>query len=211
MRVASPSGVRYETDADLRRLAWGRRDRVRFVDVPEKRYLVIDGTDVPGSEAYQAAIGAVFGMAYGLHFGLRGRGVRGHRVGTFGALYWLTPEQLAGESSSADAMPHGWRWRLLIDVPDEATESDVEVARQRIGSSAGTVELEAWSEGPCGQILHVGPYGAETPAIRRLHDAIAAHGLRPVGPLHEIYLNDPRRVGEERARTLLRQAVQPLG
>jgi hypothetical protein len=43
--------------------------------------------------------------------------------------------------------------------------------------------------------------------IRKLHAAIAAAGLRPNGPHHEIYLNDPHRVGEERAKTVLRQPV----
>jgi hypothetical protein len=210
MTVATDAAVRFETDTELRHLAWARRDRARFVDVPEKRYLVIDGTDVPGGDAYRAAIGGLYGAAYGLHFGLRGRGIRGHRVGAFGALYWLTPEQLAGESSSTDAAVVDWRWRLLIDVPDEATDADVQAARERIGPAASQVALATWTEGHCGQILHVGSYGSETPTIRRLHEAMAARGLRPVGPLHEIYLNDPRRVGEENAKTLLRQVVEPI-
>lgn len=211
MTVTTDTGAPFETDTEIRRLAWARRDRVRFVDVPEKRYLAVDGTDVPGGEAYQAAIGALFGAAYGLHFGLRGRGIRGHRIGEFGALYWLTPDQLAGESSSPATAGVDWRWRLLIDIPDEATGADVEAARERIGEAASRVELITWREGRCGQILHVGSYGSETPTIRRLHEAMATRGLRPVGPLHEIYLNDPRRVGEEKAKTLLRQAVEPTG
>lgn len=210
MSVTRDPDVRFETDTELRGLAWARRDRARFVDVPEKRYLLIDGTDTPGGDAYRAAIGALYGVAYGLHFGLRRRGLRGHRVGELGALYWLTPDQLAGESSSTDAAQADWRWRLLMDIPDEATAAEVEAARDGAGPAAMPVELATWAEGRCGQILHVGSYGSETPTVRRLYEAMAARGLRPVGPLHEIYLNDPSRVGEQNARTVLRQAVEPI-
>lgn len=210
MSVARGPDVRFETDTELRRLVCARRDRARFVDVPEKSYLVIDGSDAPGGDAYRAAIGALYGVAYGLHFGLRSRGVRGHRVGDFGALYWLTPDQLVAESSSPVATDVDWRWRLLIDIPDEAAAVEVEAAREAVGPAAAQVELATWTEGRCGQILHVGSYGSETPTLRRLYEAVAARGLRPVGPLHEIYLNDPSRVGEVNAKTVLRQAVEPI-
>jgi hypothetical protein len=210
MSVATGPDVRFDTGTELRGLAWARRDRARFVDVPEERYLVMDGTDTPGGDAYLAAIGALYAVAYGLHVGLRRRGVRGHHIGAFGALYWLTPDQLAGASSSPVASGVDWRWRLLIDIPDEAAAADVQAARDAIGPPASQVELVTWREGRCGQILHVGSYGSETPALRRLYEAMAGRGLRPVGPLHEIYLNDPSRVGEENARTVLRQEVEPI-
>ena len=75
------------------------------------------------------------------------------------------------------------------------------------GEFAGRMYRDTWAEGPSAQILHVGPYGDEGPTIQKLHGAIAAAGLRPHGPHHEIYLNDPHRVGEDRARTVLRQPV----
>src|SRR5690606_198897 len=125
-------------------------------------------------------------------------------VGRLEALYWLTPEELLG-SEATDGSPAGssdWRWRLLIAVPRATTRDEVAVAARsdRIG-------LDEWTEGPSAQILHIGPYGDEGPTIRKLQAAIAAAGLRPHGPHHEIYLNDPHRVGEDRARTVLRQAV----
>jgi hypothetical protein len=127
------------------------------------------------------------------------------------ALYWFTPEELLGSqpTDAAPGVPHDWRWRLLIAVPDATTRDEVAVAAR--SGSAGPVEerieLDEWTEGQSAQILHVGPYGDEGPTIRKLHGAIAAAGLRPHGPHHEIYLNDPHRVGEDRARTVLRQPV----
>ena len=202
--------VTFEHGDDLRRLASARRDRVRFVTLPPARFLMIDGTDVPGSPEYLDAIGTLFATAYRLHFFLKGRGVS-EPVGMLEALYWFTPEELLGsETSDVDSGgPRDWRWRLLIAVPDATTRDEVAVAA-RSGKGSPWEErivLDEWAEGPSAQILHVGAYGDEGPTIRKLHGAIAAAGLQPRGPHHEIYLNDPHRVGEDRARTVLRQPV----
>lgn len=202
--------VTFERGDALRRLASARRDRVRFVTLPPARFLAIDGTEPPGSPEYLAAIGSLFATAYRLHFLLQGRGVT-EPVGRLEALYWFTPERLL-DSANADVSPAGpsdWRWRLLIAVPEATTRDEVAVAAQsgQEIALAERIRLEEWTEGPSAQILHVGSYGDEGPTIRKLHDAIAAAGLRPHGPHHEIYLNDPHRVGEDRARTVLRQAV----
>ncbi len=71
------------------------------------------------------------------------------------------------------------------------------------------MRLERLAEGRCAQVLHVGPYEAEGPAIARLHAWIAAQGLRRHGRHHEIYLDDPRTTAPERLRTLLRHPVRP--
>lgn len=202
--------VTFEHGDDLRRLASARRDRVRFVTLPPARFLAIDGSEVPGSPAYIEAIGALFGTAYPLHYLLKGRGVS-EPVGMLEALYWFTPEELLGSETTdaASTGPRDWRWRLLIAVPDATTRDEVAVAAQSGKGSPweDRIVLDEWAEGPSAQILHVGPYGDEGPTIRKLHAAIAAAGMRAHGPHHEIYLNDPHRVGEDRARTVLRQPV----
>jgi len=201
--------VAFDRDADLRRLASARRDRVRFVMVPRSAFLAIDGTEAPGSETFLAAIGALYGIAYRLHFALKARGID-ERVGMLEALYWMSPEELTADAPTDGSRAMSWRWRLLIAVPEAATEDDVDAACRAPADDpvAVRVYLDRWTEGPSAQILHVGPYGDETPTLRRLHAAIEAAGLRPRGAHHEIYLNDPNRVGEDRARTVLRQPVE---
>ena len=209
MPAVMTSHITFEHGDDLRRLASARRDRVRFVTLPTARFLAIDGTDAPGSAGYLEAIGALFAAAYRLHFLLKARGVN-EQVGRLEALYWLTPSELLGAETTKPGRATGeWRWRLLIAVPQPTTRDEVAVAaRSGKGNPAEErIVLDDWTEGPSAQVLHVGPYGDETPTIRRLHDAIHAAGLRPHGPHHEIYLNDPHRVGEDRARTVLRQPV----
>jgi hypothetical protein len=204
-----PDPVAFDTDDDLHRLASARRDRVRFVNVPAWRYLALDGTDQPGSEGYQLAIAALFGTAYRLHFALKARGVAAP-VGGLEGLYWLTAKQRMSDDATGTAPDVEWRWRMLIAVPPEATEDEVDAA-VRAGEPTDMLRrlyLDRWTEGPSAPILHVGPYEAERPTLRRLADAITAAGLRPRGPHHEIYLNDPRRAGPDRTKTVLRQGVE---
>ena len=66
---------------------------------------------------------------------------------------------------------------------------------------------EPFAEGRAAQVLHVGPYAAETPTIARLHAAIEAAGLTARGRHHEIYVGDPRRSAPDRLLTILRQPV----
>ena len=60
--------VVFEQGDDLRRLASARRDRVRFGMVPRAAFLAIDGNAEPGSDEFIAAIGALYPIAYRLHF-----------------------------------------------------------------------------------------------------------------------------------------------
>ncbi|HSM39006.1 MAG TPA: hypothetical protein VK838_06695 [Candidatus Limnocylindrales bacterium] len=207
--------VELERSDDLIALSRARRDRVRFVNVPEAAYFAIDGTEPPGSEPYMSAIGTLFPIAYALHFALRGRGVS-HPVGMLEGLYWLTPEEvLDGEEPGvrADSDYH-WRWRLLIAVPPPATEAEVEAAirdaaRRRPLPLIDRLQVVRWAEGPAAQLLHMGAYLAETPSIRQLDLAIRDAGFEPHGLHHEIYLNNPQQVGEENARTVIRRPIRP--
>jgi len=69
------------------------------------------------------------------------------------------------------------------------------------------VRIELLEEGPCAEVLHVGPYADEAATIARLHTFIRESGRAPRGRHHEIYLSDPRRTRPDRLRTVLRQPV----
>jgi hypothetical protein len=68
--------------------------------------------------------------------------------------------------------------------------------------------LTTIAEGRALQMLHVGPYDAEQPTLDALHRYAADHGLVVAGKHHEIYLNDPRKSGPSRAKTVIRLPVR---
>jgi hypothetical protein len=198
-----------------RALVHARRDRVTYVEVPRRRYLAVDGCERPGGQTFRNAIGTLYPIAYSLHFLLKRAGID-VPVGAIEGLFWP-----AGGQGSADVTerespsPQAWNWRLMVPVPDAATEEDVErairvAAEERSLPAISCLHVVEWQEGESAQMLHVGPYAAEPQTIARLQKAIARAGLRVNGPHHEIWLNDPHRVGEARAKTIIRFAVRPL-
>jgi hypothetical protein len=191
-------------------------ERTRFVYVPYRRYLAIEGDAAPGSDEFQAAIGALYAVGYTLHFVLKGRGVSAP-VGMLEGVYWMDrPEPIPLERFALEGSVVPMRWRLLVVAPEEATDEEIAAAIAEAGQR-GTASSEAlarlcckgWLEGESAQILHVGAYDAEYPTATRLHAAMAAAGLRPRGCHHEIYLSAPSEA-PERTRTIIRQPVEEI-
>lgn len=196
-------------------LGHARRDRIEFVEVPERCYLAVDGCERPGGQTYQNAIGTLYPIAYTLHFRLKRAGIQAP-IGMLEGLYYLTPQDVMDEDRPTDEWDGSgsWSWRLLIPVPEVASEEDVEAAVREAAArktlpAVSRFHIVRWQEGPSAQLLHVGSYAAEGPTTAKLLAAIAAAGLEPHGPHHEIYLNNPSQVGEDKARTIIRMAVRP--
>ncbi len=216
MTITAQPVVEFEHPEHWEDLLAADADRTRFVYVPYRRYLAIEGDAVPGSDDFQAAIGALYAVGYTLHFALKGRGVS-VPVGMLEGVYWMDrPEPIPLERFASEGSVIPMRWRLLLVTPEEATDEEIEAAIEEAGRR-GTAPTEAlarlackgWLEGESAQILHVGPYDAEYPTASRLHDAMVAAGLRARGCHHEIYLSAPSEA-PERTRTIIRQPVEEI-
>lgn len=70
------------------------------------------------------------------------------------------------------------------------------------------VKFEQLKEGKCVQILHIGPYSTEPESLAKMYELMREKRLIFNGLHHEIYLSDPRKVPEEKWRTILRQPVR---
>ena len=106
-----------------------------------------------------------------------------------------------------------WRWKLLIRQPDFVTEEIVEKAGEEIMKKkklemVNEVKFEKMREGKCVQILHIGPYSTEPESLEKMNELMKEKGLVYNGFHHEIYLSDPRKVPEEKLKTILRQSVK---
>jgi hypothetical protein len=169
-----------------------------LVDVPEFKFLMIDGHGDPNS-SLQPAIQALYGASYKLKFALkRGPLAVDYKVMPLEGL-WSVPDMTTFSVEHKD----DWDWTLMIRQPDEVDEqmlADLPVS--------GAVRLERWEEGQAAQLMHVGPYAEEGPSVERLHAFIEEQGLERAGRHHEIYLGDPRRAAPEKLRTVLRQPAR---
>jgi hypothetical protein len=181
---------------------------VAVVDVPEMRFLMIDGRGDPNTEStYQQAVEALYAVAYGCKFAVKkGTGVD-YAVMPLEGLWWT--EDMARFSLDAR---DDWQWTMMIMQPDDVSEELVgqtldDVRRKKALPALDEMRLESFREGLAVQIMHIGPYAAEEPTVARLHAYIEESGHLLQGKHHEIYLGDPRRTAPERLRTILRQPM----
>ena len=169
-----------------------------LVDVPEFRFLMIDGHGDPNT-ASEPAIGALYQASYRLKFALkRGPLALDYKVMPLEGLWW-TPDM-----SKFSAERKGeWDWTLMIRQPEEVDDEMVAATEPEL-----PLRLEHWTEGPAAQVMHIGPYSEEGPTIALLHAFIKEQGLELDGKHHEIYLGDPRRAAPEKLKTVVRQPVR---
>jgi len=184
-----------------------------IVEVPELAFLMLDGRGDPNSaEEYQAALQALYGVAYTLKFTLKKAAPeRDFKVAPLEGLWWTDGEPPSSEALQADR--DAWNWTMMIAVPDDVTAAEVAAAadaaaRRRPLPAAALVRLERFAEGQAAQVMHIGPYAEEAPTIARLHEFVAEQGYELRGRHHEIYLGDPRRTAPERLKTVLRHPVK---
>lgn len=180
------------------------------VDVPELRYLAVDGRGDPNtSAAYAAAVEALYGVAYALKFAGKKADGRDFVVGPLEGL-WRADDPAVFLTRDKAA----WAWTMMISQPDWITEETVRaavaaVAGKKANPALAEVRLRSLTEGRCVQILHIGSYDDEGPTLERLHGTyLPDHGLTFNGDHHEIYLSDPRRTEPAKLKTILRQPVK---
>jgi hypothetical protein len=189
-----------------------KRDSPQLIQVPDHQYLMIDGHGDPNTAVYEAAVSALYPLAFKLKFASKHHLERDYVVMPLEGLWWA--EEMDSYTTARDSSR--WDWTLLILTPNWITLDMFTAAVDQLRGSKepperlGDVRLETLSEGQCVQALHVGAYDDEAELLRRMHEEfIPQRGLRMVGKHHEIYLSDPRRVEPSKLRTILRQPVAP--
>lgn len=170
-----------------------------LVTIPRAKHLAIEGRGIPGDEGSQEDVGALYSVAFTIKMASKLAG-RDYGVSKLEGLWW-------GKRGKE------WRWKFLIRTPDFIGEKErrqaVETLREKgKPPEVAKVRLEEINEGLCVQMLHVGSYDAEAPAIAAMEAFAAENGLAFRDLHHEVYLSDPRRVAPERLRTILRHPVR---
>jgi hypothetical protein len=198
-----------------------RKGSVDFMDVPELGYVTVEGIGRPGGAEFTAAVQALYTVSYGARFLLKKERGDAPQPMPLEAQWWVDdPVQwdilaavALGTAVGAGADRSRWGWRVMIVQPEpidiDIVVQAIERARAKTLPALRSLRYERWEEGHCAQLLHVGPYSAESPSIVRLHKAIAEAGYRPRGRHHEIYLSDPRRCAPHKLRTILRHPIAP--
>ena len=178
----------------------------RIIATTPGTYLALTGQSAPGSDDYGARVADLYAVAYTLKFRRKLGAGPDFAVGKLECRWLALPD-----TRHATA---GWEWQLLIRVPDLITAAELDetisvLIDKKKPVTVREVNLVTLHEGPCVQMLHIGPYDREPETFGTMQAFAAQQGHAVHGAPHEIYLSDPRRVEPDRLKTILRQPMQP--
>lgn len=177
-----------------------RAGRIDIVNIPERLILAVDGVGQPPGGEFSDAIGALYSVSYTAKFDVKARGLESPKVQMLECLWDMGPKNDA------------WKWRLFIA---QMPPLDVRTVKRAIALAKAKkpnplhdrLEVTRWREGLCAQTLHVGPYDTVGTIYEQLEAAVATLGYRFAGTVHEIYMNDPGRVGPDKTKTIIRVPI----
>jgi len=181
-----------------------------LVDVPKMNFLTINGTGDPNTaQSFQEAIEALYGLSYTLKFMIKKSEKKiDYVVMPLEGLWWT--EDMSKFSINNK---NTWKWTLMIMQPPPVTKelvdkAHIEVKQKKELPALSKVRFKSIEEGLSAQIMHIGPFSAEGPTIKKLHSFIVGHGHKLREKHHEIYLSDFRRTKPDKQRTVLRQPIK---
>lgn len=97
---------------DLKHLYGASAKNIETLEVPEMKYLMIDGSGDPNSSEFQMAVEALYAAAYGIKFNAKKAG-SDYTVMPLEGLFWME------DMNSFSANNKGaWKWTLMIMQPD---------------------------------------------------------------------------------------------
>jgi len=188
------------------------------VDVPEMTFIAVDGKGDPNTEGgeYQQAIQALYALTYAIKMSKMGdQKPEGYFEYVVPPLegFW----QIEGDAEFDAAQKDKFVWTSVIRQPEFVDQKVFDWACGQITSKKPEIDISkarlmTFTEGLCVQCMHVGSYDSEPATIAKINEFIGQNGF--AGDFsqerrhHEIYLGDPRKVEEDKRRTVIRHPIK---
>ena len=161
-----------ESSSDPFELRHAATDHATIVRVPERRLIAVDGVGSPVSSGFRLATSSLRTAGENLRAHLHRSRALETRVGIVECAWWIHPEVEPAEMAEAFVDRSTWHWQQMIEVPEGATDQEVEAVidqtRLEAGRELPLIRTIRFAEGRAAQILHVGGAPTEIDAVRRL-------------------------------------------
>ncbi|WP_394240969.1 GyrI-like domain-containing protein [Vibrio astriarenae] len=194
------------------------KTKPELIEIPEFKFIAIKGQGNPNNSDFSNYVEALYSLAYGIKMNLKKLDCPPKNYVDF-TVYplegeWdITDEAKAifdGEINKDDLV-----YELMIRQPeyvDEVFFNQIKtlVKAKKSNALIDSVEFKVIKEGPCVQMLHLGPFEDEPASFAQMERFAEELGISRLSKLHrEIYLSDPRRVTPDKYKTVLRFKAQP--
>lgn len=181
------------------------------IDLPSMAFIMVDGKGDPKGKEYQDAVSLLYALSYTIKMkGKEFDGYYDYTVFPLEGLWWV-------DGGAFDFYKRdNWRWISMIRQPEFVTPEMFKWAveltqKKKPEHDFSKARLEAFNEGLCVQIMHVGPYSDEPATIGKMKEFMEQNGLADMTGIdrkhHEIYLSDPNKTKPEKMNTVIRLPV----
>ncbi len=194
------------------------KNKPSIVAIPKMNYIAVRGKGNPNEEdgEYKKSIGLLYAIAFTIKMSHK----KEYKID--GYFEYVVPplEGLWYQDGMGDTIDYNKKESLefisLIRLPDFVTEKDFLWAKNEVTKKKGLdfskVEFFSYEEGECVQCMHIGSYDNEPKTVELMHNFAQelgyTHDITKKRYHHEIYLSDPRRVSEDRLKTVIRHPIK---
>jgi len=189
----------------------------KIIDVPEYKFISIQGEGSPESEYFSECIGALYAIAYTIKMNLKKyeikpQGYYDYTVYPLEGIWDINDE--AKNTFDGTVNKETFVYRLMIRQPDFIDEKIfykmIELAKSKKPNLLlDDVKFENISEGKCVQMMHKGSFDTESISFKIMEDFTNNNNLSRVSKVHrKIYLSDFRKVTTDKLKTVLRFKVK---
>ncbi|MDN5217128.1 GyrI-like domain-containing protein [Fulvivirgaceae bacterium BMA12] len=187
------------------------------IEIPEYKFLTIDGEGNPNSEFFSEYIGVLYALSYAIKMtpkkGKAPKGYFDYTVYPLEGIWDLNEEakkKYDGHINKDDLV-----FKLMIRQPDFVdqpffTEMLALTKEKKPHDLLDEVKFEKITDGKCVQMMHLGSYDNEPESFKLMEAFAEKENLLRMSKSHrEIYLSDFRKVSPEKLKTVLRFKVTP--
>lgn len=193
---------------------YGTKAKPTLFDVPKQKFICIKGEGNPNGEDFKTRVEALYSVAYTIRMS--------HKSGFAPDDYFeYTVYPLEGlwdiknhdsDTFTKDELIYTIMIRQPEFVNEELFQQALKIARNKKPNDLlSEVYFEEITEGLSVQMLHIGSFDTEGETFAVMKEFIEENHLRIKTLVHrEIYLSDPRKVIDDKLKTLLRYRVEKV-
>lgn len=194
------------------------KNKPSIINIPSMNYLAVRGSGNPNDETgeYKDSIGLLYAIAFTIKMSYKGDykidGYFDYVVPPLEGFWWQDGMKDTIDYNKKENM----KFISLIRLPDFVTKKDfdwaIEEATNKKKMDFSKVEFLTYHEKECVQCMHIGSYDEEPQTIALMQSYAEELGyeidITKERFHHEIYLSDPRRVKEEKLKTVIRHPIK---
>jgi hypothetical protein len=184
--------------------------------VPTYQFISLSSNGDPNRTDFGEEVAALYAISYALRMGLK-KGILGTEAFEYTVFplegVWTSVNKPDGPLKKEELI-----YKIMIRQPDLVTETMFQeqllaVKKKKDNPNLDKLIFERYEEGLCLQALHIGSFDTEAETFAKMNEVLKQEQLviRPTMDNfqhREIYLSDPRKVAPEKAKTVLRWAVE---